>query len=136
MNDSSFGSVICSLQLWNIHNRATHARRSDEASIFEILNLLPVAIDAFELLPAPDPACSTGAEEGAVEICGDYFTIMFDFAIDGRTLGPGNSRIGNEDVETGVEFGDDLVDDGVDVGLVGDVELVGFACCLLGSASL
>lgn len=136
MDYSSFGSVICSLQLRNIDNRATHARRSDKASILEVLNLLSATIDALELLSAPDPASSTSAEEGAVKISSDDFTIMFDFAIDSWTLGPRNSRIGNEDVETGVEVGDDLVDDGVDVCLVGDVELVGFACCLLGSASL
>lgn len=130
MNDSSLGRVICGLQLRNVHNRAAHARRSDEASIAEILNLLPAAIDALEFLAAPDPASGTGAEEGAVEVGGDDFAVVLDLAVDGWTLGPRHARVGDEDVQTGVEVGNDLVDDGVDFGLVGDVELVGFACCL------
>ena len=136
MNNPGLGSIIRSLQLWNIHNRAAHARRPDEASIFEILNLLPAAINALELLSAPDPAGGTSTEKGTVEIGSDDFTIMFDLAVDGWSLGPGNARIGNEDVQAGVEFGYDLVDDGVDIGLIGDVELVSFACCLLRSASM
>ena len=128
MDNPSLSRIVRCLQLRNIHNRATHTRRPDETAVPEVLNLLAATINTLELLPAPDPARSPGAEEGAVEVSSDDFAVVVDFAVDGGSLRPGHARVGDEDVEPAVEFGDDLVDDCVDVGLVGDVELVGFAC--------
>ena len=127
MNDARLGRIVGRLQLRNVHNRAAHARGADKAAVLEVLELLAAAVDALELLPAPDPAGGTCAEEGAVEIGGDNFAVVVDLAIDRGALRPGHARVGDEDVKAGVEVGDDLVDDGVDVGLVGHVELVGFA---------
>ena len=128
MDNASLGRIVRRLQLRDIHNRATHARRPDEATVSKVLELLAVTINTLELLSTPDSASSTGTEERAVEIGGDDFAVVFDLAVDGRALGPGNARVGDEDVEAGVEFGHDLVDDGVDVGLVSNVELIRLAC--------
>ena len=128
MDNTSLGGIVRRLQLWNIHNRTTHARRPDKAAVLEVLELLAIAVNTLEFLPTPDPPSGTGTEERAVEIGSDDFAVMFDFAVDGGTLGPWDAGVCNEDVEAGVEFGNDLIDDGIDVGLVGDVELVGFAC--------
>lgn len=54
--------------------------------------------------------------------------VVGDLAVDGGTLGPRDTRVGDEDVQAAIELLDDVVDLLLDVGLVGNVDLVGLAC--------
>lgn len=54
--------------------------------------------------------------------------VVGDLTVDGGTLGPRDTRVGDEDVQAAIELLDDVVDLLLDVGLVGNVDLVGLAC--------
>lgn len=56
---------------------------------------------------------------------------MVEFAVQHGTLLPRDAGVGDEDVETAVEFLDDLVDGLGDVLRVQDVDLVCLACGVL-----
>lgn len=104
MNNAGLGCVVCSLHLWDIDNMSTHTCRSDETTICVILELLSVKSRSLFLLASPVVTCGTGAVESAVEIRGDDFAVVVDLAIEHGTLRPRDTSIGNEDVETAVEF--------------------------------
>ncbi len=127
VDDTSLGGIVRSLQLRDVDNMPAHRRRRDEAAVGEVLELVAIGIGALELLAAPDLAGRASAEEGAVKVGGDDLVVVGDLAADGGALGPGDAGVGNEDVEAAVELLDDFVDDLLDVGFVGDVDLVGLA---------
>ena len=128
VDDTGLGSVVCSLELGNVDNVAGHGGRGDEAAVAVVLELVAVEVGALLPLPPPDLTGGTGAEEGTVKIGGDDLVVVGDLTVDGRTLGPWDARVGNEDVQTAVELLDNIVDLLLDIGLVGDVDLVGLAC--------
>jgi hypothetical protein len=55
-------------------------------------------------------ASSASTVECTIEICGHYFAVMFNLAIEGRALGPWDTGVGNEDVQTAIELRDDFID--------------------------
>lgn len=65
---------------------------------------------------------------GRTKIRRDNLVVVGDFAVSGGTLGPRNTRVGNEDVKTTIELLDNLVDSSLDAGLVGHVDLVSLGC--------
>ena len=58
--------------------------------------------------------------------------VVVDLAIQRRALGPGDTRISNEDIQSSIEVLDDLADRLFDVTLVCYVDLVGAACKKVG----
>lgn len=74
-----------------------------------------------------------GVVEGVVEVGVDDFFVVFDvvfgYVVEYGVVFLGDVWVGDEDVEVGVEFGEDVVVDGWgDGGEGGDVYLVGFVC--------
>ena len=100
------------LQLWDIRNVSRHGRSSDEASVAVILHLLThhIHASAFVLL-AEDLARGLRTVEDRVKIRSYDLVIVGELAIDHPALSPGNTGIGDEDVETTVEVASDLIDD-------------------------
>ena len=128
MDDARFGSIISSLELRNVDNMPAHTRCSDKGTIRIILQLPARHRRHLLLLTSPMGGGRTGAIEGAVEVGRDDLAVVINFPIEHGSLCPGDTGIGNEDVEATVEFFDDLVDHFLHVFGVGDVDLVGFAC--------
>lgn len=89
---------------------ARHGGRGDESALGETFQLLAINCGALFLLAAPMLTCGAGAVECAVQIGGYYFAVVVDLAIESGALSPGNARISDENVQTTVEFLDDLVD--------------------------
>ena len=100
---------------------STHARRRDEASICEALELVL-------FLFAPDLRGHTGAVEDTVDVDLHHFGVVRELAVHHGSLGPRDSRVRYENIQSIVElFG--LGDYGFfDSRGVCDVYLVGFAC--------
>jgi hypothetical protein len=111
VDNASLSGVIGSLQLWDVDDMTGHGRRSYESALCKAFQLLAVNGCAFLLLAAPMLTGSASAVECTVEICGYYFAVVVDLAIEGGTLGPWDSRIGDEDVEAAIELIDDLIYD-------------------------
>lgn len=124
MHDGSLGSVISSLELWEVDDMPAHGGSSDEAAVGEVLQLLAVDIGSITLLPSPDGSTRAGAVEGTVDVGGHDLAVVVDGALDDGALGPGNSRVGDEDIEAAIELLDDLLNGGLDFLRVLDVDLV------------
>ena len=127
MDDTSFGSIIRSLELGNIDNMPAHAGRSDKRTIGVILQLVARHRRHLLLLTSPMGGGGTGTIKSTVEVGSDDLAVVINLPIEHRSLCPGDTGIGNEDVEAAIEFFDDLVDHFLHVFGVGDVDLVGFA---------
>ena len=127
MDNSSFRSVVRSLQLRDVDNMAAHTRCSNKAAILEV-NLIAIAISAFFSLSPPVLTCCTGAVERAVQVGVHDVVVVFDLAIEHGSLCPRDAGIGNENVEAAIELLDDFVDTLLYVLFVSNVDLIGFAC--------
>ncbi len=120
VNHTRLGRIIRRLQLRDIDDMARHGRRSDERPALE-------AVEPVLPLLAPHRTAGSGAVEGAVEIGADDLLVVVDLTVDHGALGPGDAGVGDEDVETVVEFGDLGFDGFLDFLRVLDVDLVGLA---------
>lgn len=127
MNDTSLRSIIRSLHLGNIDNVSTHTRRRHKCPVAVVLQLLTMDGKALLLLPSPMEARSPRAIERAVQIRCHYLSVVLEIAVQSGSLCPGDSGVGDEDVETPIEFLHNLVHGGFDFAVVGYVCLVGFA---------
>lgn len=128
VNNTSLSSVVRSLQLRDVDNMSAHARRSDKASVREVLELLAVDGGALGLLAAPVLTSRARRVEGSIQISGDDLLVVGELAVERGTLRPWDAGVGDEDVETAVEVGDGLVDGLLDGLVGGDVYLVCLAC--------
>lgn len=105
-----------------------HTSSSHEATVGIVVQLLAVHRSHLFLLASPVLASGSSAVEGAVEIGSDDLAVVVDFAVEHGALSPWDTGIGDEDVETAIEFLDDLINHLIDVFGIGDVDLVGLAC--------
>ena len=126
MDDSSLCGIVRSLQLGDVDNHTAHTRRSNEAAILEV-DLVAVDVSAFFSLSPPVLACRTVAVERAIQVGVHHVMIVFDLAVEHGSLRPRDAGVGNENVETAVEFLDNLVDHLLDMLLVSHIDLVGLA---------
>lgn len=124
VDNTSLGSVVRSLELRDVHNVPAHARRSDKASVSEVLELLAVGGGALGLLAAPVPTSRAGGVEGSVQIGGDDLLVVGELAVERGALRPWDAGVGDEDVETSAEVIDALVHGCLDGLVGGDVDLV------------
>lgn len=128
MDDAGLGCVVSGLQLWDVDNVTAHASSGDERAIGVVLQLLAVQSGSLLLLPSPVRGGGLGAVEGTVQVGHDDVLVVVDLAIDHGTLGPWNTRVGDEDIETAVELLDDVVDGLFNWSVFLDVHLVCLAC--------
>ena len=122
-------SIIRSLQLRNIHNMPTHTRGGHEAALPKRwLQLHPINRLLLLLLPTPMYPRYSRTVERPIEICCHDFSVMVKLASYGCALRPGDTGVGDEDVEAAVKFADYRFH-GCGHGFEGsDVDLVCFAC--------
>ena len=127
MDDTSLGGVVCTLQLRDVDNVSTHTGSSNEATVGVVLQLLAGHGGHLLLLTSPMGTCSTSTVEGAVKIRCDYLAVMVNLPVEHGTLCPRDPGIGDEDVETAVEFLDDLINHLLNVLGVRHVDLISLA---------
>src|ERR1700728_640379 len=121
MAHASLRCIVRRLELRDVHNMPTHARRRDEAAVGEAGKIVL-------LLLAPDLAGCARAEENSINVSFHYFVVVRDLPVSHGALCPWDTSIGDEDVKSIVEFlrlrGDSFFDD---IGVL-DIHLVGPAC--------
>ena len=123
MDYTSLGRIVCCLQLWDVDHMARHRRCGDERP----------ALETFEstlFLFAPNGSASPCAVKSAVQVRGDDFLVVVNLAIDHGALSPGDSGVGDKDVQPIVEFGDLGSYSLLNFGRVLNIDLVGFAYAL------
>lgn len=104
MAHTSLGRIISRLQLGNIDDVPRHGRGGDKAAAAVALELVAREVDARLPLPPPYPATRARAVEDAVEVVGHDLAVVLELPVDGGALGPGDARVGHEDVEAVVEL--------------------------------
>lgn len=121
VDHARLGRIVRGLQLRDVDDVRAHGGSGDERAVAEAGDVVG------GLLGFEDLAGGAGAVEGAVEVGGDDFAVVVEGAFGQGALLPGDARVGDEDVEPVVEFGDLRADGGVDGVGVGDVDGVGSA---------
>lgn len=128
MNDGYLGGVVGGLHLGEIDNMTTHRGRSNEAAVCEVCELVAVGIGTLLLLAAPVFSSGLGTVEGTVEINGDDIAVVVEGTVDHRAFGPGNTGVSNENVETAIEFIDNVVYSLLNSLCIGDLNLISLGC--------
>lgn len=128
MNDTGLGSVVSSLHLREVDNVTAHRGSSNEATVGKVGELVAVEVSALLLLSSPVGGGCLGAVEGPIQVNADDVAVVFERAVNHGALGPGDTSVGNEDIETAIE----VLDNGV-CGLlnsfgVGNLNLVSLGC--------
>jgi hypothetical protein len=127
VDDSGLGTVVDSLKLGDVDDATTHGSGGDEATGGEVLKRLAVDSSSLLLLATEVSTGRLGAPHDTIDVDSHDLLGSFGGAINEGTILPGNTRVGDEDVEATVELGDDIVD-GLVHGLgVDDVDLVSLA---------
>lgn len=131
MEDTTLGGVVSGLHLREVDNVTTHGGSSHKATVGEILQGLAVQIGALLFLSLPVGSSGLSAVEGSVQVNANNLGVVGKRAVNHGTLSPGDTSVGNEDIQTAIEFLDNLVD-GLLNGLgVDGVALVGLNCDVL-----
>ena len=124
VDDSRFGGIVCRLQLRNVDNMTAHGSSGHEAAVGEVVQLLAVDVSALLLLSPPVSCRRLGAVEGAVQINVDYTRVVIQRAVDHGALGPGNTGIGDENIQSAIKVLHNLIDGRLHGICVGDLDLV------------
>lgn len=127
VDDSSLGAVVDGLQLGNVHDAAAHGGSGNEAPDHKIIQGLAVDRGSLLLLAAEVRSRRLGAPHDTVDVDGHDLLGCLRGAVDEGTVLPRDARVGDEDVQTAVEFLDNLVDSLVHGVGRDDVDLVGSA---------
>jgi len=109
VDDAGLSRVISRLQLGNVDNVSAHAGCGHKAAICVVLQLVSLHIRSLLLLTSPVDAGSPSTVVGAIEIGSDNFAVVVDLSVQHCSLSPWDTGIGNEDVQTAVEFFDNVV---------------------------
>lgn len=102
-----------------------HGGSCNEAAVGEVLQLVAVQVGTLLLLASPVSSSILGAVESAIKVGVDNVVVVLVGTVNHGTLGPRDTSVGNEDVETTVQLLNGEVNgllDGLDVP---DVDLVG-----------
>lgn len=86
---------------------SAHGSGSNKAAVGVVLQLLSIDICSLLLLASPDVGSRPGAVESSIEIGIDNVSVVIELTLGHGTLGPWDSGVGDEDVETAVELLDD-----------------------------
>lgn len=131
MDHSRLGSVVGGLHLRNVHNVAAHGRGGHKATVCEVGKLVAVDIGSLLLLPPPVDSGVLGAVKGTVQVNVNHTRVVIKRTIDHRSLGPGDTRVGNEDVQTAIEVLYSLINSLLNSLGVCDINLVSLGCTKL-----
>jgi hypothetical protein len=112
-----------------------HTSRGDELAISVVFQLVTTQIRAFALLPFPMLRGRSRTVENGVDVRSDDFPVMIDRPVRYGSLSPWDPGICNEDVETTVEFSDNLVDGIFDVFWVGHVDSICLAWSIISATT-
>ena len=128
VDDSGLGTVVDGLELGDVDDATTHGSGGDEATGDEVLERLAVDGRSLLLLATEVSTSRLGAPHDTIDVDSHDLLGSFHGAINESTILPGNTRVGDEDIEATIELDDDIVD-GLFHRLGGDnVDLVSLAC--------
>lgn len=128
MNNTTLGSVVRSLHLREIDNVTAHGSSGNEATVGEVSQLVAVDVGTLLLLTTPMRSGSPGTVECAVQINVHNVTVVLDGPINHWTLGPGDTGVGNENIQSAIEILDHCIRGLLDGLGIGDLDLVGLGC--------
>lgn len=131
MDDTTLGSVVSGLHLREVDNVTTHRGSSHEATVVEVGEGFSIEVGTLLLLALPVGSSSLGAVEGTVQVNANNLGVVGKRTVHHGALGPWNTSVGNENIQTAVEIADRLVDGLLNSFGVGDITLVclGCYCC-------
>lgn len=128
MDHSRLGSVVGGLHLREIHNVATHGGSGHKAPICEVGKLVAVDVGSLFLLPPPVSSGVLGAVKGTVQVNVHHTRVVVKGPINHGSLGPGDTRVSNEDVQTSIEVLHSLINSLLDSLGVCNIDLVSLGC--------
>lgn len=128
MANRRLAGVVRGLQLGDIDNVTAHRRRRDEATAAVVFQLVAALLLLLFLLAAPVTCRYAGAEEDTVDIRLHHVIVVIQRTVHHGAFAPGNAGVGDDNVQTSVEVGDDLVERRLDLRIVLDFEIVCLAC--------
>lgn len=128
MDDGRFGSIVCRLQLGEVDDVAAHRSRRNEAAVSEVGQLVTIGVGTLLLLSAPVGGGGSGAVKRSIKVNADDIAVMFKGAVHHRALGPGNTGVGNKNIQTAIELRHDSVDSLLNGLRIGDLNLISFGC--------
>lgn len=124
VDNARLGRIVSSLHLREIDDMPAHRRRRDEAAVVEVGQFVAVQIGALVLLSPPMRSSSLGAVECPIKVASHNARVVIQRPVHHGSLGPGNARVGDEDIQAPVHLAHDGIDDNLDGVGVGDVDLV------------
>lgn len=128
MNDRNLSGIIGSLHLGEVDDMTAHRGSSNEAAVCEVGEFVTVGIGSFFLLAAPVLSGGPGTVKSTVEISGDYIAVVGEGTVDHGALSPWNTGVSNKNVETAIEFFDNVVHGVLDSLCVGNLNLISLGC--------
>lgn len=127
VNDGSLGAIVHGLELRNVDDATAHGGGGDEAASDVVLERLAIEGSSLLLLATEVSTSRFGTPHDTIHIDSHDLLGSLSGPINESTILPGDSRIGDKDIETAVELSNDAVDGGL-YSLVGDdVDLVRLA---------
>jgi hypothetical protein len=133
VNHSRLGSVVGGLHLREVHNVATHGGGGYKATICEVGKLVAVQIGSLLLLPPPVSSGVLGAVKGTVQVNVNHTRVVVKGPVNHGSLGPRDTRVGNENVQTAIEVLHSLINRLLDSLGVCNIDLISLGCEKLGS---
>lgn len=127
MDNTSFRSIVRSLQLWNVDNVRTHTRGCHKTSITEPFQFLSINGGTLFLLSSPMFTRGTSTIECPIQISCYDLSVVIKLSIESRTLNPWNSGVCDKNIKTTIEIGYGGIDSLFDGFEGGNVDLVCFA---------
>lgn len=124
MDNGRFGGIVCCLHLREVDNVTAHGSGGHKAAIGEVVKCVTVDIGTLLLLSPPVGCCRPGAVKGTVQIDIDHILVVVQRTVNHGTLSPGNTGIGNENVQSAVEVFHNLVNGLLHGFGLGDFDLV------------
>jgi hypothetical protein len=115
---------------------ATHRGGGHKATICEVGKLVAINIGPLLLLPPPVSSGVLGAVKGTVQVNVNHTRVVVQRPINHGSLGPGDTRVSNEDVQAAIEVLHSLINSILDSLGICDIDLVSLGCGELDSPCL
>lgn len=128
VNNTGFGGVVGSLKLGNVDDATAHGSSGNEAARGVVGQGLASKGGTLVLLATPVLGSGPGRVVSAVKVSLDDITVVVDRAVNHGALGPGDTGVGDKDVQAAIEVLDRLVDSLLNCLGISNINLVGLAC--------
>jgi len=109
VKDRSLRSVVSDLQLGEVLDVTTHACGGNKAAVSVVLERLAVEASLLLSLSSEDLTSGNGAVPDTIDIDSHDLVVVRELTLEHWSLGPWNTGVRHEDVETAVELLDNLV---------------------------